>query len=298
MSKKKHKVIVDVNPHSVCGGKVHERHDGARVRYYSPGYASRNRRSIPRRAAKPFFAGLADAAHSFFTKSPMEDYYDYEYARAAMLREHNERIAELHHTGSPYVGDPFQASNTTSKKVDNNYENKASIGVWTFFIALLSFLPGVFIAGNILGDPSVYTFWSGAALTVAAVYLVGYVISCAVVAAENRDLDADMTVTFKLGTGSVSEEIVLESLTKSYESQILTLCERLAKLRSSPDVSDADYDRAKSSVQDSLTTLAELAEQDVVDSWNGGSMSLGSQSVVDTIDAVNSALKDVKDSRR
>ena len=57
MSKKKHKVIVDVNPHSVCGGKVHERHDGVRVRYYSPGYASRNRRSIPRRAAKPFLLG-------------------------------------------------------------------------------------------------------------------------------------------------------------------------------------------------------------------------------------------------
>ena len=107
-----------------------------------------------------------------------------------------------------------------------------------------------------------------------------------------------MTVTFRLGTGAVSEEIVLESLTKSYESQIATLCEQLVKLHSSPDVSDADYDRAKSSVQDSLTTLAEMAEQDVVDSWNGGSMSLESQTAVDTIDAVNSALKDVKNSRK
>lgn len=298
MSKKKHKVIVDINPHSVCGGEVHERHDGARVRYYSPGHASRNRRSTPRRAAKPFNAGFAEAARSFFTKSPMEDYYDYEYAKARMLKEYNERIAELHHTGSPYVDDPFRVGTVANKTADANYENKASIGVWTFLAALLSFLPGGFVIGNILGDPLIYTFWSGAALTVAAVYLVGYVISCAVVAAENRDLAADVTVTFRLGTGAVSEEIVLESLTKSYESQILTLCERLAKLRSSPDVSDADYDRAKSSVQDSLTTLAELAEQDVVDSWNGGSMSLESQSVVDTIDAVNSALKDVKDSRK
>ena len=241
MSRKKHKVIVDVNPHSSTGG--------ARARYYSP--ARRSIRSIPRRAAKPFFAGSADAVRSYFTKI---DYYDY----------------------------------------DDTYANVASVGGWTFLVAFFSPLPCGLI-GNILGDLSMHTFLTGVALVVAAVYLVGYVVSCVIVASESA---ADVTVPFKPGTGAVSGEIVLQELTKSYESQIATLCEQLVKLQSSPDVGVGVYERAKSSVQDSLTTLAKMAEQDTVDLWNGGNMSPESQSVVDTIDAVNSALKDVKDSRR